>query len=115
RGRVLVDLQALFGGGGDVGREGGERASQVRRAARDVEPGGAATSRGAVRQLPRARVLVGGALVQRVGVEERLPVRGDGACQYVPGDPLDHVTVGGLAGGQEQPPCRHHRRHAGAR
>jgi hypothetical protein len=51
--------------------------------------------------------------MQGVGIEEGPPVVSDRRCHHVVEHPLDHVGVGTVAGGQQQPPGQHDRRDAG--
>ena len=100
--------------GGNVGSQAGERPGEVGRAARHREPPRALAASG-VRALRVAVGRCGGrALLQRVGVEERMPVQCRRGGDHAEEDPLDRVGVAGLPGRQQQPPAEHDRGDPGA-
>ena len=93
---VLVHVQGVAGGRGQVVLERGQQAHDVRRAAGAAEPGP-----------PPSRVVlleVVRAALQRVHVEEALPVGGHRGAEPVVEHAFHVIRVLGVAGGQQQPP-----------
>ncbi len=116
RGRgVLVELQTVIVGGGDVRGQAGQGPGDVRRAARHLEPRRPQRRRRARRHHAVGGRGAGAALVQGVRVEECRALDRQRGRHDVEQVALDEVGVAGGALREQQPPAEHDRRDRRAR